>query len=62
MTEDFATPPLRPIGFVRSEQCVHHDAPRQSGLGRGADGFIEIRQGLQNGLHDLAGFSPFCES
>lgn len=48
---------VRPIGVVRASQIVHHDAPRQSGLGRGADGWLEIAQGLQNGLRDLAGFS-----
>lgn len=48
---------LRPIGAVRTDQRLHHEAPRQSGLGRGATGIIEIRQGLQNGLQDLAGFS-----
>ena len=46
-----------PIGFVRTTQCLHHDAPRQSGLGRGGHGVIELRQGLQNGLKDLGGFS-----
>jgi tRNA-Thr(GGU) m(6)t(6)A37 methyltransferase TsaA len=49
--------PLPPIGVVRTAQVVHHDAPRQSGLGRGASGRIELRQGLQNCLADLAGFS-----
>jgi tRNA (adenine37-N6)-methyltransferase len=49
--------PLPPIGVVRTQQRVHHEAPRQSGLGRGGSGTIEIRQGLQNGLVDLAGFS-----
>ncbi|MFN6195509.1 MAG: TrmO family methyltransferase [Planctomycetota bacterium] len=52
-----AESPLPPIGFVRTAQRVHHDAPRQSGLGRGGEGVIEIRQGLQNALQDLAGFS-----
>lgn len=51
------TPPLRPIGVVRTAQRVHHEAPRQSGLGRGAIGAIQLRQGLQNGLLDLGGFS-----
>lgn len=50
-------PALRPIGIVRAPQRVHHDAPRQSGLGRGSPGTIELHQGLQNGLADLAGFS-----
>jgi tRNA-Thr(GGU) m(6)t(6)A37 methyltransferase TsaA len=52
-----ATPQLPPIGFVRAPQRVHHDAPRQSGLGRGSEGVIEVVQGMQNGLRDLAGFS-----
>lgn len=46
-----------PIGYVRTAQRLHHEAPRQSGLGRGGEGAIELRQGLQNGLKDLAGFS-----
>ena len=53
----FATPRLHAIGFVRSALQVHHEAPRQSGLGRGASAQIEIRQGMQNGLQDLGGFS-----
>lgn len=48
---------VRAIGFVRAPQLLHHEAPRQSGLGRGGPGVIEIRQGLQNALQDLAGFS-----
>jgi tRNA (adenine37-N6)-methyltransferase len=48
---------LVPIGFVRTAQRLHHDAPRQSGLGRGAAGTLEVRQGLQNCLKDLDGFS-----
>ena len=57
MADEPALPPLRPIGVVRTPQRVHHEAPRQSGLGRGGTGTIELRQGLQNGLADLAGFS-----
>jgi tRNA (adenine37-N6)-methyltransferase len=57
MTDPAPSLSLRPIGFVRTEQRLHHEAPRQSGLGRGAIGVIEIRQGLQNGLADLSGFS-----
>lgn len=49
--------PLQPIGIVRAPQRIHHEAPRQSGLGRGSTGCIEIRQGLQNCLKDLEGFS-----
>lgn len=57
MSEVVAMPPLRPIGVVRAPQVLHHEAPRQSNLGRGSDGAIVIRQGLQNCLQDLAGFS-----
>jgi tRNA (adenine37-N6)-methyltransferase len=49
--------PWSPIGTVHCEQVLHHEAPRQSGLARGGSGYIELRQGLQNGLADLAGFS-----
>jgi len=48
---------LVPIGVLHCDQLVHHEAPRQSGLGRGASGRIVVRQGLQNCLQDLAGFS-----
>ncbi len=57
MTEPFQTPPLSAIGVVRSAQRLHHEAPRQSGLGRGGVGEIQLHQGMQNGLKDLAGFS-----
>ncbi len=57
MKEFAATPPLRPIAFVRTSQRLHHETPRQSGLGRGAAGEIHVRQGLQNCLKDVAGFS-----
>lgn len=50
-------PTLRAIGFVRCSQRVHHEAPRQSGLGRGGGGEIHVAQGFQNCLQDLAGFS-----
>lgn len=57
MTEPFQTPPLSAIGVVRSAQRLHHEAPRQSGLGRGGVGEIHLNQGMQNGLKDLADFS-----
>lgn len=56
MSADEALPCL-PIGHVRCAQVVHHEAPRQSGLGRGGEAEILVRQGLQNCLQDLAGFS-----
>lgn len=55
--EPFRTPPLDAIGVVRSQQRLHHEAPRQSGLGRGAAAEIHVHQGMQNGLQDLGGFS-----
>ncbi|MCA8948268.1 MAG: tRNA (N6-threonylcarbamoyladenosine(37)-N6)-methyltransferase TrmO [Planctomycetes bacterium] len=55
--ETFATPPLPAIAVVRCGAVVHHEAPRQSGLGRGVAGEIVVRQGYQNGLDDLDGFS-----
>lgn len=55
--EPFTTPPLTAIGVVRTPQQLHHEAPRQSGLGRGAPAEIELHQGMQNGLQDLDGFS-----
>ncbi|MEC9047519.1 MAG: tRNA (N6-threonylcarbamoyladenosine(37)-N6)-methyltransferase TrmO [Planctomycetota bacterium] len=51
------TPPLAAIGLVRCSQALHHEAPRQSGLGRGSAAEIELFQGMQNGLKDLDGFS-----
>ena len=57
MSDPFVTPPLTAIGVVHTTQVLHHEAPRQSGLGRGATGEIHVRQGLQNALHDLHGFS-----
>jgi len=54
LAEPFA---MTPIGHLRSDQALHHDAPRQSGLGRGGAGRIELVQGMQNGLPDLDGFS-----
>lgn len=55
--EPFVTPQLTAIGVARTCQQVHHEAPRQSGLGRGAAAEIEVFQGMQNGLQDLRGFS-----
>lgn len=42
---------------MRSDQQLHHEAPRQAGLGRGATGAVHLVQGMQNALQDLAGFS-----
>ncbi|MCA8974016.1 MAG: tRNA (N6-threonylcarbamoyladenosine(37)-N6)-methyltransferase TrmO [Planctomycetes bacterium] len=55
--ESFATPELRAIAVLRCPAVVHHQAPRQSGLGRGPSGEIRVHQSFQNGLADLDGFS-----
>ena len=55
--EELELPRLRPIGVLHCAQRLHHEAPRQSGLGRGGTGRIVVRQGLQNCLQDLRGFS-----
>lgn len=57
MTDPFVTEPLTAIGVVRTEQRLHHQAPRQSGLGRGSVGELHLHQGMQSGLQDLEGFS-----
>jgi tRNA (adenine37-N6)-methyltransferase len=57
MSDRFMTPALAAIGLLRTSQRLHHEAPRQSGLGRGDVGEIHLYQGMQNGLQDLAGFS-----
>jgi tRNA (adenine37-N6)-methyltransferase len=48
---------VRPIGVLRSPQVVHHQAPRQAGLGAGRAGEIHLVQDMQNCLQDLRGFS-----
>jgi tRNA-Thr(GGU) m(6)t(6)A37 methyltransferase TsaA len=55
--DPFVTEPLTAIGVVRTEQRLHHQAPRQSGLGRGSVGELHLYQGMQSGLQDLEGFS-----
>jgi len=55
--EPFLTPSLTAIGVARSAEVLHHEAPRQSGLGRGASVEIEVFPGAHNGLQDLEGFS-----
>lgn len=55
--DPFVTEPLTAIGVVRTEQRLHHQAPRQSGLGRGSLGELHLHQGMQSGLQDLEGFS-----
>ncbi|MBK8974287.1 MAG: tRNA (N6-threonylcarbamoyladenosine(37)-N6)-methyltransferase TrmO [Planctomycetes bacterium] len=47
----------RPVGVVRSPYRVHHGTPRQPRAGERRDGAVVLRQGLQNLLRDLDGFS-----
>lgn len=48
-----------PIGVMRCAQRVHHEAPRQARVEHESTerGAIVVRQGLQNLLRDLDGFS-----
>jgi len=48
---------FRPVAVVRSPFRVHHGTPRQPGVGTARDGFVVVRQGMQNLLKDLDGFS-----
>lgn len=50
---------VAPIGVMRCAQRVHHEAPRQARAEFEATerGAIVVRQGLQNLLRDLDGFS-----
>lgn len=56
-----SSPPLRPVAVMRCAQRVHHEAPRQPPRDLPADparsGYVVVRQGLQNLLRDLSGFS-----
>ncbi|MCR9244907.1 MAG: tRNA (N6-threonylcarbamoyladenosine(37)-N6)-methyltransferase TrmO [bacterium] len=54
---ELSTPSLRPIGILHCNATVHHEAPRQSGLGRGTTGRLLVHEEFQNGLADLDGFS-----
>jgi tRNA-Thr(GGU) m(6)t(6)A37 methyltransferase TsaA len=61
-TDDYDLAPdlavtFRPIAVMRSPHRVHHQAPRQPGSGSPAHGRIVVRQGHQNLLRDLDGFS-----
>ncbi|MGA0868484.1 MAG: tRNA (N6-threonylcarbamoyladenosine(37)-N6)-methyltransferase TrmO [Planctomycetota bacterium] len=48
---------VRPVAVLRSPFRVHHGTPRQPGVGTACDGFVVVRQGMQNLLQDLDGFS-----
>lgn len=48
---------VRPVGVMRSPFKVHVGTPRQPRVGTEQAGAIVVRQGLQNLLRDLAGFS-----
>ena len=48
---------VRPIGVFRSPFRVHAGTPRQPGVGDARDGYVVVRQGMQNLLRDLDGFS-----
>lgn len=52
---------LQPVGVMRSPYRVHEGTPRQPAaaaeMGVEADGVIVLKQGLQNLVRDLRGFS-----
>jgi tRNA-Thr(GGU) m(6)t(6)A37 methyltransferase TsaA len=48
---------LRPIGFVRSPYAAREDVPRGLGARHDAEGTIELRPELADGLRDIEGFS-----
>jgi tRNA-Thr(GGU) m(6)t(6)A37 methyltransferase TsaA len=51
---------MRPVAVVHSPFRNHFDTPRQPGVGEApADGWIELRRGLQNTVRDLKGFD-YC--
>lgn len=49
--------PVRPVGVMRSPFRIHVGTPRQPRVGESRPGAIVVRQGLQNLLKDLGGFS-----
>ncbi len=48
---------VRPVAVLRSPYRVHEGTPRQPRVGDEVEGFVVVRQGLQNLLKDLDGFS-----
>jgi tRNA-Thr(GGU) m(6)t(6)A37 methyltransferase TsaA len=48
---------LRPIGVVRSPHRTREDVPRGLGARHEAEGTIELRSELTEGLRDIEGFS-----
>lgn len=48
---------IRPVGVVRSAWRMRPEAPRQGTVDPGAEAVVVLRDGLQNTLKDLAGFS-----
>jgi tRNA-Thr(GGU) m(6)t(6)A37 methyltransferase TsaA len=61
LRDDDAVVTCRPVGVMRCAQRLHHEAPRQARLVVDGDdkphGAVVVRQGLQNLLQDLGGFS-----
>lgn len=57
MIDETAEIPMRPIGFVRSPHQERKDVPRGLGATHVAEGIIELRPELADGLRDIEGFS-----
>lgn len=57
MSDDQATIPMRPIGFVRSPYRDQAEIPKGPGAEHRAEGMLELRPELEPGLQDVEGFS-----
>jgi tRNA (adenine37-N6)-methyltransferase len=57
VSDDQATVPMRPIGFVRSPYRDTAEIPKGPGAEHRAEGALELRPELEPGLRDVEGFS-----
>ena len=48
---------MKPIGVVRSPHRELSDVPKGPGAKHRAEGFLELRNELEDGLRDIEGFS-----
>ena len=56
-SNDGPTIEMRPIGVVRSPHRETSDVPKGPGAKHGAEGTLELRPDLEDGLRDIEGFS-----
>ncbi len=57
MSQDALTYAMRPIGFVHSPYRETSEIPKGPGAEHHAEGTLEIRPELEDGLQDIEGFS-----